>query len=223
MGPQEMTVGIVSIIYYEPEWKQTERCIKSLNLPTVFVDRNGVGSLSKAYNKGFDRLIELNPNLTYVWMISNVTFKNDMLSKLVKEMNRGWDGLHPSFHSDHEHTRPRLKGGTEECTFFEFTSPIIRTSVFNEIKLDEQMPYFGQDFDWGYRVRQAGYKIGINYDTFVKHEYIRFAAKNKKNPITLERQRLRKETNESTKNRLVEKYGPQWAYLLDAKNYQGRN
>jgi hypothetical protein len=216
----DSTVGVVSVIYTEPYWKATKQSVEKLNLPTVYVDREGVGSLSKAFNRGFNRLMELNPDLKYVWMLSNVTFKSTVLPTLVKEMDRGWDGIHPSFYSDHPHTRPGAGTGTVECSFFEFTAPIVRAATFTNIPLDENMPYWGQDFDWGYQVRQNGGKIGINFDTFVKHEYIRFAVKKSPHWATKERQRRRKETNDSTKNALVAKYGEKWPWLLDAKNYQ---
>jgi GT2 family glycosyltransferase len=36
---------------------------------------------------------------------------------------------------------------------------LVRASVFQDNPLDEMLPYWGQDLDWSYRVRQNGWKL----------------------------------------------------------------
>lgn len=212
--------GIISIIYKEPEWKQTKRFIQQLDLPTVYVDRKGVGSMAKAYNRGFDKLIELHPNLDYVWMVSNIVPYPDTIYKLSDSMDAypwAWDAISPCFQSDHDWIRPQFYDGVKAVPFIEFTAPMVRVKTFKQFPLDEQMPYWGHDLDWGYRVRQAGGKIGVHYSAPIQHEYIRHKVKRMPLPITKERRRLRKETDESTRQRLVELYGENWGKVLGSK------
>lgn len=211
-----MRTGVVAIIYAEPEWQNTKRCIQQLKLPTVYVDRDGVGSMAKAYNRGFNKLIELYPDLEFVWMISNVRF-NPYILKIMEKSMEGFDCLHPSFNSDHPFAQPTFIKGVKEVPFVEFTAPLIRVETFKKFPLDEQMPYWGHDLDWGYRVRQAGGKVGVHHDVTVQHEYIRFKAKRKPLPVTKERQRLRKETNAGTRARLAELYGDNWGQVLESQ------
>lgn len=208
--------GIVSIIYKEPEWIQTKRCIQRLNLPTVYVDRNGVGSMAKAYNRGFNKLIELYPDLKYVWFISNVRFNPYALKQLEESMS-GFDCIHPSFNSDHVYAQPAFHTGVKEVPFVEFTAPLVRVSTFKKFPLDELMPYWGHDLDWGYRVRQAGGKVGVHHGVVIQHEYIRFKVRSKPHPITKERLRLRKSTDGLTRKRLTELYGENWGKVLESK------
>lgn len=208
-------IGIIAIIYKEPEWAETKRFIKRLNLPIVYVDRDGVGSMAKAYNRGFDYITKEH-DLDFVWMLSNVVPYPDTLDKLASSMD-GYDALSPSFQSDHAHTRPQFFDGVKEAPFIEFTAPLVRVETFKKFPLDEQMPYWGHDLDWGYRVRQAGGKVGVHFGTQVRHEYIRFKVRRKPLPVTKERQRRRKETNQATRDRLTELYGENWARVLESE------
>lgn len=208
-------IGIISIIYQEKEWAETKKFLKRLNLPTVYVDRNGVGSMAKAYNRGFDAIIK-DHDLEYVWMVSNVVPQYDTLEKLVASME-GYDAISPSFQSDHAHIRPQFFNGVKEVPFIEFTAPLVRVETFKRIPLDEQMPYWGHDLSWGYEVRKIGGKVGVHYGTQVRHEYIRHKVKRKPLAVTKERQRLRKETNESTRERLRALYGDNWGRILESK------
>lgn len=171
--------------------------------------------MAKAYNRGFDHITSLY-DLEYVWMVSNVIPYPDTLNKLAESME-GYDAISPSFQSDHAHTRPKFFDGVGDVPFIEFTAPLIRVQTFKQFPLDEQMPYWAHDLDWGYRVRQVGGKIGVHYGTQVRHEYIRFKARRKPLPVTVERQRLRKQTNESTRQRLVELYGENWGKVLESE------
>jgi len=206
------TVAIVSIIYKEPEWDATERCLDRCGFPKFFVDRKGTGSLAKALNAGF---LQWGQGFQYIWFVTNVTFSHTCLISLVEamEMNPEFAGITPAFWSDHLFTRPAPgKTGVASVPFIEFTAPIVRTSVFRDFPLDERMPYWGHDLDWGYRVRSSGHRVGVLYDETLGHEYIR----NNKNEclITTIRKGKRQQTNESTRKALFEKYGPDWRKVL---------
>lgn len=205
-------VAIISVIYLEPEWNQTERCLDTIDCPKFYVDRKGTGSLAKAINSGFKAWSD---GFEYIWFVTNVTFKPDCLSLLVKAMDESkYAGITPAFHSDHLFCRPAAsKKGYAPVPFVEFTAPIVRTSVFKKHMLDEDMPYTGHDIDWGYRVRKDGYKVGTLYDAVLGHTYIR---NNKaQHPITQKRKELRSQAIEPTKVALHRKYGHTWRRLLE--------
>lgn len=204
-----MTTAILSVIYYEPEWLETCKCLSAVNHPTFFVDRNGTGSLAGAINNGFKRhCLGL---FDYVWIITNVIFRPDTLDKLLTEMhnNPSYCAITPVFESDHPHTRP-VSGNldTVSVPFMEFTAPLVRGPVFAANMLDESMPYSGHDLDWGYRMRQKGYKLGAARSAKVDHVYIRHSAS--KHPATVARLRLRNVQEDLTKQTLARKYGPDW-------------
>jgi GT2 family glycosyltransferase len=203
--------AIISVIYQEPEWKQTKACIEASGADRViFVDRKGFGSLAKAYNKGFVGLGS--ETFDYVWFVSNPIFKEDTLDMLVDAMNRsGYAGIHPSFNSDHQHIQNNGTCLLLEAPFIEFTAPIVRHEVFAGCMLDERMPYWGHDLDWSYRVRQAGLKVGVNHGVELEHSYLR----NKRRlPITVRRMQARAATDRSTRQRLIELYGTDWREVL---------
>ena len=205
-------VAIVSIIYKEPEWAETERCLDKCNVPIFFVDRHGVGSLAKAINSG---LRQWGKGFEYIWFVTNVTFKETCLSSLLKAIEEyGLAGLTPCFSSDHSFCQPMagITGVNPNVPFIEFTAPIIRTKVLEDYPLDENMPYWGHDLDWGYRVRAAGWKIGVLYDEELGHVYIRNSGLT--HHITVRRMEKRKATNAKTRAALVGKYGGQWRKKL---------
>lgn len=204
--------AIISIIYNEPEWCQTERCLDRCGFPKFFVNRRGVGSLSKAINSGFTHWSQ---GFEYVWFVTDVTFSPTCLSYLIKAMdsNPQFAGITPAFHGEHLFTCPDLrKRGVASTPFIEFVAPIVRCSVFKQFPLDQRMPYWGFDLDWGYRVRKAGYKVGVLYDETVGHDYIKSSLE--ENPITTIRKAKRVESFHSTRKALFNTYGPDWRRIL---------
>jgi len=210
-----MKLNIVAVRYLEPEYKETLKCLSKLDIPIIFVDRKGVGSLAEAYNRGFEKV-----NSEFVWFISNITFKPNVIFDLLSNIRKpnvtlddlsnikNYAGIHPKFPSHHKFIK--YGNGIQECNFIEFTAPLIRSEVFKEIKLDESMPYWGHDIAFGIECEKRGYKLAIDHTTEVGHVYI---WDSKKNPITEERKRLRTETDLSTKNELNKKY-PGWEKYL---------
>jgi hypothetical protein len=201
------TVGIVSVIYQEPEWINTQICIEQCGVPIEYVDRRGVGSLAKALNDGFKK-INKKHRLDYVWFVTNPCFDSTVLPKLIVAMDEtGYDAIHPSFDSDHKHLQPDGSGEIRPVTFVEFTCPIVRVETFQRLPLDELMPYWGHDIDWGYRVRRDGGTVAVHHGTYVKHEYIRNRVKTRPHRATLVRRAKRKRTNSQTYRRLEQLYG----------------
>ena len=203
----ENEVCIISVIYKEPEWKETEKLIDAIpDVPAFFVDRDGTGSLARAINAGFDKW---GKDFKFVWFITNIVFKPDCLKNLLAEIQNGWAALTPAFKSDHKLCRPGDE--VREVPFVEFTAPIVRSDVFINFPLDEKMPYWGHDLDWGYRVRQSGYKLGCLSTETIDHIYIRNA---KDHPVTKARWNLRKRFNMSTGIALRNKYGKDYKKVL---------
>jgi len=204
--------NVISIIYKELEWCETERCLDQCCYPVHFVDRRGVGSLAKAINSGFKAWAN---GAEYVWFVTNVTFDPECLQKLIEQMdcNPKLAAITPAFASDHAFCRPI--GGcaeTREVPFIEFTAPIVRASVFRDFPLDENMPYWGHDLDWGYRVRKAGWKLGVYFGATLGHTYIRDT--NNDQRITARRYELRRKTNQGTRQALIAKYGAIWRKVV---------
>lgn len=214
-------VAILSVVYREHEWSETKRCIELImDVPVFFIERNpiGTGSLSECINRGFNQIISNNcPE--YIWVISNVTFSPTLVYELTEYMDAYPDlaAIHPCFHSDHVHMQQTTnEHGSNDfmvhVPFVEFTAPMVRTSIFKNFPLDENMPYWGQDLDWGYRVKQAGHKIGVFHGEQLGHTYIRFK-KDQQNKYTKARRKMRIQTDESTRKALFAKYGEAWKDL----------
>lgn len=216
-------VAIIAIIYEEPEWQETRKCLDKIQCLKLYVDRQGTGSLAAAYNKGYRDLMAYaaanNIQIDYVWFVSNPTFLPGTMERLVSAMDStGYAAIHPAFNSDHKHLRPvpELKEANvkREVPYIEFTAPIVRADVFAKFPLDEQMPYWGHDLDWSYRVRKDGYILAVHSGVRIEHTYIR---NSKPHPVTQRRHQLRKQTNAATTAHLVELYGADWQTVLQYK------
>lgn len=212
-----MKTLIIAIAYLEPSWQKTKECLMQCDERVIVVDRAGVGSMAGAYNHAFRKHAE---GYDLVWFVSNVTFQPDVLNELVYSMkhNPEFAAIHPAMNSsDHPHMRKskylqRMRGLVDTRTvhdvpFVEFTAPLIRARVFRNIMLDEQMPYVGHDMDWCAMVRQSGFKIGVHQACEVEHVYIRHS---NDHPVTRERLKNRREADDTTVARLVEKWGPNY-------------
>jgi GT2 family glycosyltransferase len=209
-------VAILAIKYAEPEWQQqTLPCLLRETVPVTIIDRNGTGSLAEAINRGV-KAIDF--DVDFIWVVTNITWKPGTLENLLEIIEVGHcAAVHPAFDSDHSHLK---KKNTDtfgyNIPFVEFTAPLVRSMLLQNYTLDEDMPYWGHDLDWGHRIRNAGWDLSVDYTANIGHTYIR---NNKFNhPVTLTRQKLRKNTDASTRAALVAKYGDDWAKLLKYPN-----
>jgi hypothetical protein len=211
-----MKTVIISIIYREPEWTQTKGCIEATEAPVLYVERrpDGWGSLTEAVNRGLDEALERYPLAQFFWVVTNVIFTALVLPRLEAVLTaRPQLGMvHPVFESDHLFCRPVGGPGLREVPFVELTAPLIRREVLEKVgRFDEAMPYWGQDLDYGLRVRAAGYQIGVDPQTSVSHVYLRLLNKRVDvSKFTRRRRAARKAADAATRERLVEKYGPDW-------------
>lgn len=205
---------IISIVYHEPEWQQTKACIEAAGLPVYYVERNpkGIGSLAEAINRGF---IESNAvEYKYAWIVTNVTFTHDAPVMLQYAIHNrpNLAILHPAFESDHYFCRPDGSNLIKCVPFVEFTAPIVRTDIFKDNMLDESMPFWGHDPDFGIRMWQQLRAVAVDHGTIVGHIYIRNNTRG--HEITKKRFEMRKATDISTKAALARKYGPNWRWMF---------
>ncbi len=211
--------AIVAVEYSEPDYKNTVACLDKIKCLKNSVQRKpvGTGSLAEAYNLGFDTVYTYKgKELDYVWFVSNIQFDENAFTKLVDAMDAtGYAAIHPAFESDHLFLRPDGSNTVKEVPYVEFTAPIVRADVFAKITLDENMPYWGHDLDWSYRVKQLGYKVGVHHGVLLQHKYIR--QQKDLHHITRKRYEMRKQSNEATTAALIKKYGHNWQEVLGYK------
>lgn len=212
-------VVVVAVVYTEPEYAETVRCLDDTGLEVVWIGRGGIGSLAAAINKG---VTEARVRYAHrwgerlLWVVTNVTFPPELPGRLARLLMLDPEIaiLHPAFlECDHEHGRPDGSGVVRLVPFVEFTCPMVRAEVLERFPLDEDMPYFGHDLDFGYRVREEGWAVAVDDGApAIGHTYIRKVEK--PHPVTVKRRALRKGWEKSTEGALRAKYGPQWREVL---------
>ena len=207
---------IIAVKYTEPEWVETKELVEQCNCPVIYVDRHGTGPLASAYNRGFKKLGRYGfEDSDYIWFVSNVTFDPKILNLMLKRMDKqDYAAIHPAFdNSDHLFCRPDGSRRLKPVPFVEFTAPIVRKDVFDQFQLDENMPYWGHDLDWGFRVRKVGHKIGVDHRCRIYHTYNRDL--DVSHPDTMKRAANRKKTDSTTTRNLIKKYGSNWRRFLE--------
>lgn len=197
---------ILSIVYHEPDWIETKKCIEATGLPVHYVERSpgGIGSLTEAINRGVKEV-----NDEVIWIVTNCTFEKEVPFILEKNLGEN-DIIHPHFNSDHQHLREGH--GIQEVPFVEFTAAMIRKSKW--LGLDEKFPYWGQDLDYSYRVWKNGGNVLCDYTTTIGHTYIR---NSKYHPVTIRRRQLRRLSDMATRKALEKKYGEEWRGIVFPK------
>jgi GT2 family glycosyltransferase len=211
-------VVVIAIVYREPDYATTHKCLQQLEkdgIKVIYVERSpeGIGSLAEAINRPF-KDGTLAKQYEFAFIVTNIIFDPlDFNSMLWCMRESRFAAISPTFHSDHKHVRPTGKEkGLREVPFVEFTCLMVRTDVMTDILLDERMPYWGHDLDFGHRARKAGHKIGVLEGVYIVHEYIR--NNDRRHELTQKRWLRRRATNEQTRSRLIEKYGIQWEKTL---------
>lgn len=205
----------VVLEYLEPGWHdQTVQCLinagfKQENI--LQVGREGVGSMSAAFNRVFEGVYGFDLITTpYVWFLTNVTFEKECILQLVDTIEakglKQCAVLHPQFNSDHPFiAKPQV---IDSVPFVELTAPLFRMEALRDVGLmDELMPYWGMDADWGYRAKKKGWWCFVEGYTSIQHTYLH---QSQPYPISKIRAALRSLYDEQTRNRLIEKYGTDW-------------
>lgn len=214
-------IQICVVEYLEKSFQETLKCVNEISKYDLFNDEiiilkrepEGVGSLAKAINSiPFDRI-----EAEWVWIVTNITFDPLKLYRILLDYffcfkNKEAAGLQPVYNSDHSFLNPNYNVWRTEVPYIEFTCPFVRTNILKEHTLDEEMPYWGHDLDWSYRLRNLDHKLWAMSQLEINHTYIR-NTKNKEQ-ITKQRELLRKKTNHSTRKKLIEKYGKNWKEVL---------
>lgn len=205
---------IVALEYLEPDWQETKACIEASGYRVVYVSRDGVGNMARAFNSALNVHIR---HFDYLFFATNVTFTREGLDKLVEAMDKsGYAAIHPAMRtSDHRHQHPDGSGGLKDALFIEWTAPIVRTNIFIGNQLDESLPYFYFDLDWSYRVRQQGHKVGVHHGAEVGHTYLR--KRRQLHPITNIRRQLREYWTPISRKHMEAKYGKGWEKLMNWK------
>ncbi len=203
--------------YQETGWtEKTVTCLIAAGFEEsdiVYADREGVGNMSKAFNDAFKSAgLHYESEKSFAWFLTNVSFEPEMPHSLLQLLkNTCCAAVHPAFDSDHPHIRNSY-GINRDAPFIEWTAPMVWVPAFCKIHLDEQMPYWGMDLDWSYRIQEAGHSLAIDGRHRLGHAYLRM--NDQKEPITIERERIRKTFDASTEHRLIEKHGVDWMAKL---------
>lgn len=210
-------VVIIALRYFEPEYAQTEACIKKFNVPVIWADRDGVGNLSRAFNEAFLYQLMNDENFSplprYVWFVTNIQCDENLLSALVKAMDEtNYAALHPAFQSSHSHHRPDGSNDIKEVPFVEFTAPIFRADIFEEYYLDENLWYWYMDIDICLRMQADGHRFGVHHGVTLQHEYLNGEA----HFFSTIRSYMRAALKPVGVSRMNTKYGNEWKKLLSS-------
>jgi hypothetical protein len=207
-------VCIISLIYLEPYWESTQKNIIDTNLPVIYVDRGGIGSMTKAFNSCIEKLTEMFPDELpeYLFFVTNNNFDTATINRLVASMDKtGFAAIHPSHNSDHPSHRNNKTNEVLETKYIEWTSPMVRTDVFLKYPLNENYHYWFFDLVWSFEIKKLGYKIGVDHGAFVDHRYL---VKDLSSPISKKRKELRDARNRIECGFLYNEYGNNWQSIL---------
>lgn len=215
-------IVIIALKYEEPEYQETVKCIEATGLPVIWANRDGVGNYSRAFNEAFKYGVVWMPgspdpfmkasDFKYAWMISNITFDSDVPFKLAQYMDASTQipAIHPAMPgSDHRHQWPYDDIGATAVPFIEWTAPMVRSSAFRSIPLNEELAYYYMDLDWCYRATKQ-YNLGqvyVAHSAVVNHTYLRDS---KSRTITILRSKLRDWWTPRSQREMARIYGPFW-------------
>ena len=204
MRKKHKEILAVVLEYHEEGWTDRAiKCVEADELDYVTVSRDGVGSMSKAFNEAIKTGVA---EYSYIWFVTNILFDPGTSLSLQECFDSKTAAVHPRFDSDHSHIR--FARDIEDVPFIEWTAPMISRRALERIGLlDEQMPYWGMDLDWSYRAKQAGYTLKVDGRVKVGHVYLR---DNAPEAVSHNRRMERGRYDVTTENRLKQKYGSEW-------------
>lgn len=201
--------AIIVLEYLEGYFDQTVKCLEGSKADVFYARRDGVGSMSRAYNDAYNKHV-LGLHYENVWFVSNITFLPEVLEKLEQGIE-GYGAIHPAFNSDHKHIRPDGSGQVKEIQFIEFTAPMFKTWVFEKYMLNESYWYWFYDLIISKQMREAGIKMATHHGAIVDHVYLR---NNKKEVISQIREKLRDYRHKIEIKQLEAEYGKNWNQIL---------
>ncbi len=227
-------VCIVALIYEESYWDKTVKSIESSGLPVVYVDRQGVGSMSHAFNSAISELMKLKEKgdtFDYIWFVTNIEFDLECIAALVGALDSDQKlvGVHPAHNSDHANHRlgqvwSKNKEGIWEVTkcgddfkgivevpFIEWTAPMVRMNYFVNAPLLEYYSYAFFDLLWSYYARNDN-KVAVVHSARIKHAYL--VQNRQKEVISNIRFQLRAYRNKIELAKIKECFGSNWAHTL---------
>lgn len=201
-----MKVSVILLNYEEPGvTEKTVKCLKAAGITNVVgVGRDGVGSMSKAFNQ---TITGGYADAEYCWFLTDVTFDPEVPAELVKAMDADERAaiIHPAFDSDHPFMQQL---GIVQVPFVEWTAPMIRMSALEEIGLlDDYMGYDLFDLEWCYRAKQKGWHCLLHGDVEVDHVYLRNL---EDHPVSKARAILRKYHLDKSMAHMEQNYGKNW-------------
>lgn len=168
-------VEIIIVKYKNPiyEADTVRQVLNTVNIPhhlTVYENYTNDENLSVVWN----RLIERS-NAEYICLLNNDTIPNGKwLDLLLEEMKEGVGAVGPISNSAGGHQggfKEAVKESTiQGCTMLSGFCVVFRKDIWEELGgFDERFKLYGEDSDFFYRMKKAGYKLITNYNAFVYH------------------------------------------------------
>lgn len=209
----DIILPIVMVYEEQGQLARTEKSLSDAGFSScVYADREGVGSMAKAFNRAVDIALERSGHEKYFWFLTNVTFPAAMPDYLadVMECIPECAAVHPAFHSSHGFIANAQ--GVSDAHFVEWTAPMVNIAAWMQIgQLDEQMPYVHFDLDWSQRAKDAGWVLKVDGRHRLDHTYLHVNAPER---ISVLRRELRQYRHAASLARIHEKYGMNWKEKL---------
>ncbi len=196
----QLSAIILDYEEHDNEWMDKE-LTKAGVKEIIHCSRDGVGSMSRAFNAGISKADTGNDLL----FITNVIFDRTCVQQMHKALHEEeyTGAVHPRFFSDHLF----IRHGSGPMPFIEWTMPMVKRACLDQVGiLDEDMPYELFDIDWGWRARSLHWQLLVT-EPGIKHDYMRHSAPH---PVKEARQKAREYFLEKSHRKMVDKYGPHW-------------
>jgi len=220
--------AILILAYKERGWlKRTLASVQQIeSRPHVYVvhrSDEGTGNMSADFNRGMEYIQRQKAHdFKYVWMLTNVTFPPDTFDVLQDSMesNPEHAAVHPAHQSSH--VALRSEGPPiDRLRFIEWTAPMVSMKAWESAgALDENMPYWGMDLDWSYRVKSLGFDLIVDRRAQVEHTYLHSVKE--KSDVTRAREQRRTDSNAATESYMRSKWGADWIKKLWPGNQHSR-